>query len=70
MLKNMKIGKRLIAVFFIVAILSSFAGILGLVLLNKSDKDYSDALVNYGFAQGSIGETMMVMADGRTQARD
>ncbi|MEG2720378.1 MAG: methyl-accepting chemotaxis protein, partial [Oscillospiraceae bacterium] len=70
MLKNMKIGKRLIVVFIIVAVLSSVAGIVGMVLLNKSDKDYSEALVNTGFVQGDIGKAMIVLTDSLRQARD
>lgn len=55
MLKNMKIGNRLITAFIISILISSIAGITGIVLLTKSDSDYSKVLQNYGFAQGELG---------------
>lgn len=55
MFKNMKIGKRLIIGFIIAILLSSSAGITGIVMLMKSDSDYSSVLANYGFAQGELG---------------
>lgn len=55
MLKNMKIGKRLMTAFVIAIIISSIAGLLGVVLLTRSDTEYSSALENYGFAQGELG---------------
>lgn len=50
MLKNMKIGQKLILFFLIVAIISGAGGIVGLVVMRGMDASYSDALVNYGFA--------------------
>lgn len=55
MLKNMKIGKRLITAFIIAIFISSIAGITGVVLLTKSNTDYGSVLENYGFAQGELG---------------
>lgn len=70
MLKNMKIGKKLILTFVIVAIVSSISGVIGSFLLSSSDKNYSDALENYGFAQGSIGKLGMEVNANRAYIRD
>lgn len=70
MLKNMKIGKKLILTFVIVAITSSISGIIGSFLLSSSDAGYSDALTNYGFAQGSIGRLGMEVNSNRAYIRD
>ncbi|MGX8702426.1 methyl-accepting chemotaxis protein [Caproiciproducens sp.] len=55
MLKNMKIGKKLIISFLIIAFLSSFSGVVGFVIMRTMNQQYSGALVQYGFAQGDIG---------------
>ncbi len=55
MLKNMKIGKKLILTFISVAIISSIAGIVGFIVMTNMDVNYSKALTDYGFAQGDIG---------------
>lgn len=55
MLKKMKLGKKLLGSFLIVAILSSVVGLSGLYLLKRSDTLYSDAFVYYGLSQGDVG---------------
>ncbi|MEG1684218.1 MAG: MCP four helix bundle domain-containing protein, partial [Oscillospiraceae bacterium] len=70
MLKNMKISKKLIITFILVALLSSIAGIAGLVLLNKSDTDYSTALVENGFVLGDIGNYNSYLNKGGAVVRD
>lgn len=55
MLKNMRINKRLIVTFVVAVLISSIAGLVGMGLLLKIDGDYGKTLVNYGFAQGDIG---------------
>lgn len=55
MLKNMKIGKKLVSAFLAVTIITSIAGIIGFRVLTTMTNRYSDALVNYGFAQGDVG---------------
>lgn len=56
MFKNMKIGPRLILCFIIVVAMASVSGVVGTVMMRNLDKQYSDALVNNGFAQGEIGK--------------
>ncbi|QHI72957.1 methyl-accepting chemotaxis protein [Aminipila terrae] len=51
----MKIGKKLIITFVLVAIISSIGGVVGLYVMTHMNTDYGKALVNYGFAQGNIG---------------
>lgn len=70
MLKQMKIGKRLIVTFMLIAIIASIAGIVGLVLLNQSDKDYSEALIGNGFVQGDIGNYNAYINKGGALVRD
>ena len=55
MLKNMKIGRKLIITFLFVAIISSIGGIIGLFIMKNMNSSYNLALKNYGFAQGDIG---------------
>jgi len=54
-LKNIRIGKRLILAFLIVALLSAVGAFTGIFYLRSMNSDYSAALVDYGFAQGDIG---------------
>ncbi|MEG0894606.1 MAG: methyl-accepting chemotaxis protein, partial [Oscillospiraceae bacterium] len=58
MLKNMKIGKKLILTFVIVAIIASAAGITSIFTTANIDKQYSNALTNFGFAQGDAGKLL------------
>jgi len=55
MLKNMKIGKKLIISFVLITFLSSFSGVVGFIIMRTMNQQYSGALVQYGFAQGDIG---------------
>ncbi len=54
-LKNMKIGKKLMITFLLIAIISSVGGIVGLSVMTTMNSTYSNALKDYGFAQGDIG---------------
>lgn len=70
MLRNMKIGKRLVTAFIIVSLIVSIAGAVGLGLLIKLDKDYGTALVENGFVQGDIGEFNTYLNKGGAVVRD
>ncbi|MEG2125644.1 MAG: methyl-accepting chemotaxis protein, partial [Hydrogenoanaerobacterium sp.] len=70
MFKNMKIAKRLIIAFVAVVIVSSIAGLVGLVLLNTVDTEYSNALVTNGFVQGDIGNYNAYLNKGGAMVRD
>ncbi len=69
-MKNMKIGKKLICTFIAVAIIASISGIVSIFTSSSMDTHYSDALVNYGFAQGDIGKTMLAISESRRCVRD
>lgn len=68
-MKNMRIQKRLITSFLIVAILLSVSGIVGAISSYVVGKEYSKALVEYGFTQGDIGKLMSDFADIRSDTR-
>ena len=59
MLKNMKIGKRLMIAFILVAIIAGISGIISAIMLNITNKKYSYALEHYGFAQQYIGRAVL-----------
>lgn len=65
MLKKMKIGKRLIIAFLVVAILASISGVVSVFVMRKIDHEYSRALVYYGFVQGDIGEGMLYISEAQ-----
>ena len=51
-IKDYKVEKKLKVCFTLVVVLSSIAGILGLVILFYSNNAYKKALVQNGFSQG------------------
>lgn len=55
MLKNTKLGKKLIITYIFITLISSIGGIIGLSVMKNMDANYSSALTNYGFSQGDIG---------------
>lgn len=70
MMKNTKIGKRLVISFILVAVIASSAGVVSAVVMSSSDDQYSDALVNDGFSQGDLGIAMTLFTDSRRTMRD
>jgi Methyl-accepting chemotaxis protein len=56
MLKNMKIGKKLIFTYVLVVLISGIGCILSLIAINDINTKYSLAIENYGFSQGDIGK--------------
>ncbi|MEG1972727.1 MAG: methyl-accepting chemotaxis protein, partial [Oscillospiraceae bacterium] len=70
MFKNMKIAKKLIISFVLVVIISSIAGVVGLVLLKSVDTKYSNALIENGFVQGDIGNYNSYLNKGGALVRD
>ncbi len=69
-LSNMKIGKRLITGFLIVAFITAGVGILGAVMLNNADSEYTDLYANYGSAQGTVGQVAIKYNQIRVALRD
>lgn len=70
MFKNMNISKKLSVAFVLVVILSSITGLIGLLLLNSMDQEYSDALISNGFVQGDIGNYNTFLNKGGAVTRD
>ncbi len=68
-LSNMRIQKRLTTSFLIVAALLSTAGIIAAIASFIMGRQYSAALVNYGFAQGDVGKMMTDFANLRSDTR-
>ena len=68
-LANMKIQKRLTTSFLIVAAILSAAGIIAAVASFVMGRQYSAALVNYGFAQGDVGKMMTHFSNLRGDTR-
>ncbi|HEX3038995.1 MAG TPA: methyl-accepting chemotaxis protein [Caproiciproducens sp.] len=70
MLKNVKIGEKLILTFILVTLISSISGIVGFIVMTNMDMNYSDALTNYGFAQGTVGRFNAEFASVRSRMKD
>lgn len=68
MLKNLNIGKRLVMAFILVAIIASTSGIVSIFTTQNLDRQYSDALTNFGFPQGDVGNAMLALANSRCAA--
>lgn len=66
MLKRMqkfKIRQKLMFGFIVVSLIASLSGIISVILMRIVDTQYSNALVNYGFAQGDIGQLLAVIGE-------
>ena len=68
-LASMRIQKRLTTSFLIVAVLLSTAGIIAAIASFIMGRQYSSALVNYGFAQGDVGRMMTNFSNLRSDTR-
>ncbi|MEG2289813.1 MAG: HAMP domain-containing methyl-accepting chemotaxis protein [Clostridium sp.] len=69
-IKNIKIGKRILILFIVCTIISSISGLMGIYLLEKTNRGYSVALENYGFSQGKIGSLGMLINENSAHIRD
>lgn len=54
-IKNMKVEKKLRFCFTLVVIIASISGVIGFIMLIRSNISYNNALVSNGFSQGEIG---------------
>lgn len=66
MFRKMKLKKKLIVSFFLVALITSISGILGAVIAKDISSKYSVAMVNFGFAQGDIGMALVNISEANT----
>ncbi|MDG0813664.1 MCP four helix bundle domain-containing protein [Cohnella rhizosphaerae] len=56
---DMKIGKKLLASFILLALLAGVVGLIGVANMNRLDRNYTDLYENYGVALGDLGEAGM-----------
>lgn len=64
-MRRRKLGRTILLGFLIIAILGSIGGIVASSSLKYVDGEYSDALENFGFAQGDIGQAMLRIAQAQ-----
>ena len=69
MYKNMTVKNRLIAAFVIVTLIACVSGVVGVCVLKRTDTKYSEAITNYGYAQGDIGRVLTALSDSRGELR-
>ncbi len=55
MFNKLKIKKKLILSFVLIAIIASISGIYSIFVCTNMNTQYSDAMANHGFSQGTIG---------------
>ncbi len=67
---NMKIGKKLIVSFILVALLAGIVGVIGINSLRSVDKKYTDLYDNFGVAVGDLGKVGMNFHNMRSVIRD
>lgn len=67
---NMKIGKKLIMGFVLVALIAGVIGVIGILNINNIDKSYGDLYTNFGIAQGDMGEVSIAYQRIRVNLRD
>lgn len=70
MLRNRRIGSKLILSFILVAVISTIGGVLGFIEMTGMNASYSSALTNYGFSQGDIGKFNAEFATSRSNTKD
>lgn len=66
MFRKMKLKKKLIISFFLVAAITSISSILAAVISKDITTKYSAAMENYGFAQGDIGMALVYISEANT----
>lgn len=68
-LNNLKIRERLKKSFTLISVILAVVAAIGVVMLIAVSVLYTDALTNYGFAQGDVGRAMASFADTRSALR-
>ena len=70
MVKNWKIGKKLLCAIFLVSIIASISGAFGVFGIASVSKQYNEILNIYGFAQGDVGKLMASVAQADGELHD
>ena len=68
--RKANIAKKLIISFIVTIVISNMAGVVGIILLEKLDDDYSKAMVSNGFVLGDIGDYNAYLNKGGAVVRD
>ena len=58
--KHMKIKKKLLISFLVIALIASTSGIVSAVLMRGVSNTYHRTLINHGFAQGDVGKALAI----------
>lgn len=66
MFRKMKLKKKLIVSFFLIALITSISGIVSAFIAKNITTKYAAAMENYGFAQGDIGMAMVNISEANT----
>ena len=69
-IQRMKIQKKLMICFIIVAIIGSISGIVSVTLTKIIDVQYSEALIDEGFVQGDIGKLIAALGQVNSATHD
>lgn len=69
-LYNMKISKKLIASFILVALIAGIMGIVGINNMKNIDADYTGLYKDYGISIGNLGTAGIDFNNMRVKARD
>ncbi|MHC0038897.1 methyl-accepting chemotaxis protein [Pseudoneobacillus sp. C159] len=69
-LYNMKVGKKLISSFLLVALLAGVMGVLGIINVKNINKSYTTLFINNGIALGDIGTVGVEFNKIRASIRD
>lgn len=67
---NMKISRKLIIAFLVVAMIAAVIGAVGIINMRNIDKNYTDLYENYGVATGDIGNAAADFQEIRATVRD
>ncbi|RKP47395.1 methyl-accepting chemotaxis protein [Cohnella endophytica] len=67
---NMKIGKKLILSFTLVALLAGTVGVVGIINLKNIDQKYSELYDQFGVSVGDLGKVGMAFHQSRAQVRN
>ena len=69
-MKNLKLRGKLVISFLIVILVSTFPIVLSLNRLKVAEEQSSEAINQYGFTQGDIGNAMLALSQSNTDLHD
>lgn len=69
MKKEQRFRKKLTKAFISVSIIASLSAVIAIIAMLVISNFYNKAMNNYGFSQGDIGKTMIILAETRSSLR-